>query len=365
MKQWFTIILYLFSVLSASFTKPEIQSQELSRVVVPQVKEFRRKTHIPGIALGIYYKGKPYFYNFGFADEERRSPVTRKTIFEIGSITKSFTALLLALEVQRGHMKLNDPLVRYMPFLQRFPGLFHAITLKHLATHTAGLSRTPSTAWPRRGKKKLIRPVVIRSLLRWQPRFFPGTDFLYSNWGFALLGFALENRTGKPYGKLLQEEILRPLGMTSTFLQVPLFLRNRYAQGYRRNRFPAQRWPLNGMNAGGGLRSTTADLMKFLMANLGLYGPQELIKAMQLTHRGFFRAGPYRVQALSWSRNTKEGYTIIAKNGGVTGFSSYMAFIPEKEIGLILLSNKRCSHVTPFGRSLLVSIVSQQSKKIH
>ena len=356
MKQWSIIILFLCNALSAFSVPPYTASYKLSSLIVPQIEEFMRKTHIPGIALGVYYKGRPYFFNFGFADEDLRTFVTRNTIFEIGSITKSFTATLLALAVQGGSMKLNDPLVRYIPLLQHFPGPFHAITLEQLATHTAGLSRMPRPALRQRGRKKLTRPVVIRSLLRWHPKFFPGTSISYSNWGFALLGFALENRMGMPYGKLLQKEIIQPLGMSSTFLQVPPFLANRYAQGYRRNRVPAYRWPLNGMNAGGGLRSTTSDLMKFLMANLGLHGSQPLIQAMKLAQKGFFKVKPYKVQGLSWSRTTKEGFTLIAKNGGVAGFSSYMAFIPEKQMGLVFLSNKRCSHVTPFARSLLVQI---------
>ena len=316
------------------------------KIVDEVIGKYRQRHQVPGVAVILYYEGVPYFFSFGLANLMTRAPVTLDTIFELGSITKSFTAILLALEALKGTVRLNDRAELFLPGLHGFNGPFSEVTLLQLATHTAGFPHDVSLKLPSYAQ-------AIQYLKNWSPSYPIGTHYQYSNFGFGLLGLALESASRKKYVELLSLGILGPLQMNRTFIYVPESLSVDYAQGYKKNGSPAPRWPITLIAAAGALRSTAGDMTKFLAACLNLPGtPIQLSKAIELTETIGFRINSQRTQVMSWMKTEHEGYTIFAKNGGVTGFSTFMGYIPEYKTGIVILANKNANN-TAAGQNIL------------
>lgn len=321
-----------------------------AEMVHKRVTAYMKKYKTPGLMVGLFYEGKPYYYSFGYADLATKKPINEHTIFEIGSLTKSFTATLLALEVLKGRLHLQEPLAQCITFFNQHHCPIDKITLEQLATHTSGLPRKAPVK-----KMYMTKPRVLHALLRWKSPEIPA-DYLYSNLGYNLLGYALEETSHSSYEHLLEQNILRPLGMHDTMLTVPRNLKPDYAQGYNLQGVPVPRMRYNALGAAGSLKSNIIDMMQFLKANLFALGSEELKKALALTHKGFFQVKKNVTQALSWQRITSKRLTLIDKNGGVTGFSTWMGFVEKGNYGIILLSNGRNPELTGLGRHLLHDI---------
>lgn len=299
-----------------------------------------QKNDIPGMAVALYYEGKGYLLSYGTANSNKE-PITAQTIFDLASITKVFTTTDLTLQVQAGHMRLDDKLTKYLPRIDKSNGAINQITLKQLATHTSSLMRDMP-----QGKD-------IPFLQNWAPDYPIGTHFLYSNLGFGLLGRALQNATKTPYEELIARDILRPLGMTSTMTEVPAQLMSRYAQGYSQEGAPVTHRGKYALPGSGALRSTSTDMLRFLEANLGIDVPKPLNSAMQFAQKPLFKVNDHLTMGLGWQNFTNKGKLIIDKNGGVPGFSSYIGMLPHKKIGIVILVNKGKMNATQLGRNLL------------
>lgn len=346
MKRIALIVSFLFTCTVSAFA-PQAVNRSLA--------QFRQRNDIPGLAAAVYIDGETYFFNFG--------SVTKNTLFEIASITKSFTATLLALAVVEGRMKLNDRVGMYLPFVcdTQESRPICDITLEQLATHTSSLSRQAAMK-----RAQVTQQRVLNSLKHWHPEWPMGTRFLYSNLGYEILGYALENAYDMPYGRILAEKITRPLEMDHTFLRVPPALLPAYTQGINKKGRPAPHNRTHAFIASGGLKSSTADLIKFLTANIEAHSATKLQQAMKLAQKGRFQANPRMVQALSWQNVTRDGITMIDKNGGLGGFSSWMGWVSKerspnkKDVGLIILSNRRNPKVTKFGRRLLLRLAHME-----
>lgn len=296
-----------------------------------KIQTFMSNKQVPGVAVALYYNNKLYFYNYGYADKSAQTKVTENTIFEIASITKVFTATLLAQEVLLNKMQLNDPVVKYLPAQIKKSGEpIDNVTLLDLATHTSAL---PKVAPP---SAENSTQAFLQYFNTWQPTYQVGKRFVYSNIGFGLLGYALAGATGTTYESLLQTNILDPLKMSDTSMYTAVD-NSRYAQGYNRMGNPAQRWPRYPWGAAGALRSTTKDMAKFLMANLGLNAPADLIKATQLAQKPQRPATANFQMGLGWQVFYNG---LINKNGGSNGFGSGIAFYPPKKIGVVILANR-------------------------
>lgn len=196
----------------------------------------------------------------------------------------------------------------------------------------------------------------MRYLEKWKPSHPIGTNYLYSNLGYGLIGYALAAVNGKSYSEVIQENILRPLNMSSTEIIVPSNLQPYYAQGYSTTGTAAQKYPLNAWAAGGALRSTSHDMLNFLMANLGVKGPQNIMQAMLWTQQGFVKVNDKLTMGLGWQRVNHEGFLLIDKNGGVEGFSSYIGMVPDKKIGIVLLADRGKTDITQLGRKILIML---------
>ncbi len=262
-------------------------------------------------------------------------------LYEIGSVTKVFTALALARLVVAGTVRLDEPLADLLPAGARVPG---PITLRQLATHTAGLPRLP-TGMLRDALLHPSRPdpyagcstgMLLEALARTKLK---APKFRYSNFGAGLLGLALAHRAGLTYEALIDREIGAPLGLRDTAITVdPARLR----QGHNARGKPVAAWHLADLAGAGGLRSTAADLVTFLRAQLAGTDP-----AIRLSREVEHRINPFAWVHLGWMgrrlHDKQGGHLQIWHNGGTGGFVSFVGFDPEKQVGVIVLSNTQRS----------------------
>ncbi|CZG06430.1 serine hydrolase [Legionella pneumophila serogroup 1] len=333
------------------------QPSRLDNVINQLVQPFIYAHQTPGLAIAIYYNGKDYYYNFGFADRKSKKPVTKNTIFELASITKIFISTLVALEVQKGKLNVTDYAVQYTPELSKTNGLpIDRVQIVHLATHTASFPKQMEQFGVNKGN---IQAFFAR-LKTWRPPVKIGTHYKYSNIGFGYLGYVLENASNETLPNLLKSNITKPLGMSHTFFNVPESLANYEAQGYRPKNKPAPYYTPANFLGGGALRSSAADMLVFLKANLGIQpgtASPELLSAMQYAQQPFFEASPNFVMGLGWQRVKRGRHIVITKNGANQGFSTFIGFSPAKKLGVVVLINQARGKATALGNQILNSLL--------
>ncbi|MFF8266743.1 serine hydrolase domain-containing protein [Streptomyces sp. NPDC016562] len=273
------------------------------------------------------------------------------TVFEIGSVTKPFTALALARLASAGTVALDEPLVDLLPQGTAVPSRDgRQISLQQLATHTSGLPRLP------RGMllQALLHPSkpdpyagctagsLLSGLARTRLGATPGKRFRYSNLGAGLLGLALARRAGTDYETLITREICAPLGMSDTVVTLDAARAGRFARGHGRRGRPAAPWHLADLAGAGGLRSTATDLVAFVRAQWD-GGPPGLAEAIRLSRAVEHRRSPFAWVHLGWMAHRlhpRQGAHLqIWHNGGTGGFSSFVGFDPEKRVAVIALGN--------------------------
>ncbi|UUZ58330.1 serine hydrolase domain-containing protein [Nocardioides sp. B-3] len=271
-----------------------------------------------------------------------------QSIFEIGSITKTFTSLLLADGVVRGDWSLATPVRDLLPAGTRVPSRDGVeITLEHLATHTSGL---PGAAVPVvRGSVEMLRgrdpyarlttDDLLLVLSRSQLKRTPGTPAVhYSNLGVGVLGQAMAHASGTPYADLLATRVLRPLGLadTATHARLDPVQRSRLVPGHRGRGRPAAARPLEGMPAAGALRSTADDMLRYPAAQLD---PDQspLGEAIRLTH--VLREDKLLTVGPGWMRIDKPRM-LWWHNGGTGGYRSFVGFRPDRRDAVVVLSNQ-------------------------
>ena len=267
-----------------------------------------------------------------------------RTIFQIGSVTKVFTALLLADMAERGEVRLSDPAARYLLGWRDGTG---SVTLADLATHASGLPRLPrSLLWsallhPRDPYAHYPAARFVRAARRALRAGSAGSPYLYSNFGYGLLGYLLGRAAGAAYEALVTTRICGPLGLPDTTFMVPgpsqdRMSRGRMAQGYRRGRAVPD-WHLGALASAGALYSTAADLARFLQACLtpGATPLEPTIRAT-LTPRRPIAGGEI---GLAWHHARRGDHRVIWHNGMTGGFSAMVAFDPAQALGVAALAN--------------------------
>jgi serine-type D-Ala-D-Ala carboxypeptidase/endopeptidase len=291
-----------------------------------------------GLVIGTARAGESDIQGFGRLDNGRAPDAS--TIFEIGSITKVFTAITLQTIVAGGLLKLEDRADKYLPNGLRLPEREgRAITLLDLATHSSGLQRLPDNLkisenpYAKYGSSELYE-----CLRRAKLRRKPGEDYEYSNLGFGLLGHLLELRAGKPYAAVVRERLLLPLGMTNTVVTLSADHRARLAHGHGHKGAPTGNWDFDALAGAGAFRSSAADMMRFLSANLR---PERspLADALTAAQKTHFRGKSVRI-GLGWHNlDTKDGLKVVWHNGGTGGYVSFLGFAPKEQVGVVVLSN--------------------------
>ncbi|MFD7450918.1 serine hydrolase domain-containing protein [Kitasatospora sp. NPDC059827] len=272
-------------------------------------------------------------------------PCTPDTLYELGSVTKTFTALLLAAMAARGELSLDDPLERHLPPHWCPPGLRRGgpIRLLHLATHTSGLPKLPpgllATALPTWSSNPYVAFDDLRlrvGVARTTVRHTPGTRYKYSNYGVGLLGRLLAETGRTSYAELLADRLHRPLGLHTTTCSPDAPHR---ATGHRRGR-PLQPWLIPGLPGAGDVRAGGADLLRFLRAHLSP-GEGELGRALRDVQRPRLQLARSTDRlGLVWNlRGTADGRDLYFHSGATRGFTALVGFCPQTETAVAALTN--------------------------
>lgn len=349
-------------------------------VVVRQtINELMQKNNIPGVAVELYVDGKPHAYYFGYANRDKKTPVTAKTIFELGSITKVMTSLLLAQAVDMAKVQFSDSITNSMNYL---PNEYEDITLLNLATHTSGLP----TNFPENVK---TQSQLIKYLDTFKPTYSADEQWIYSNVGIGMLGEALETVTHASFNQMYINQIMKPLKMEPIALTVPVKYKANYAQGYDKNGQPVPEMSLGVFPSAYGIKASAGDMQKFLAASIGLPGtPESIFYPMRMTQSPFVRLTD-KMQGLGWQIHTLaseniadllhapdamnlgpekvediqekpvfDGDALIDKTGMTNGFRAYIAVIPNKKTGIVILTNESIADgsIVDAGREILFKL---------
>ncbi|HEX4766394.1 MAG TPA: class C beta-lactamase [Lichenihabitans sp.] len=343
-------------------TVDEPQSR-IRRAVDEAIRPLMAKDNIPGLAVGLTVAGKPYVFDYGVASKQTRRPVSRGTLFELGSITKTFTATLASWAQAGSRLSLSDPTGRYLPNLQG--SAFGEVTLLELGTHTPGGLPLQVPDGIR------TEDQMMRYFQAWRPAYPPGTYRTYSNPGVGALGLITATSMGQDFTALMEQRLFPALGLANSFIDVPASRMGDYAQGYTKDGAPIRMAPGVFSAEAYGIKTTAADTLRFLDANLGLIALDETLqRAITDTHTGYVQAGPM-TQDLIWEQypypvalqalldgnspamalnatpvtemkppQKPQANVWINKTGSTNGFGAYVAFIPEKRLGIVILANR-------------------------
>jgi CubicO group peptidase (beta-lactamase class C family) len=299
-----------------------------------------------GIVVGLVTRGGTQYYSYGKPSLSGGGTLDENTIFEIGSITKVFTSILLADMVERGEVGLDDPIERYLPEGVAAPRRNgRSITLLDLATHTSGLPRLPDNMDPADPSNPYADYSVEQMyafLSGHELQREPGAEYEYSNFGAGLLGHLLARRTGRTYEQLVTSRISDELGMPDTRITLTADMRARLARGHSGETEVAN-WDVPTLAGAGALRSSARDMLTFLAANMGLR-ESRLYSSMNSTHQPRRPAGSANMQVgLGWHVLSTGERQIVWHNGGTGGYRSFIGFVPGEDVGVVVLTNSSTS----------------------
>jgi len=296
-----------------------------------------------GIVVGLIDAHGRRFISEGSFDQVDDRPVGHDTLFEMGSITKVFTATLLTQAVERGEVKLSDPVAKYLPASVHVPERGgRQITLQDLAQHVSGLPRMPTNFAPKDADNPYTDYTDNQLFAFLNSYTLPrdiGSKWEYSNLGVGLLGEALARREGMSYEALLKTHILDPLCMTSSGITLTPEEKKRFAIGHDAYMRRTAHWDLAALAGAGALRSDADDMLTFLAANIGLT-KTPLKSAMDATLAVKRIPNlPDNEQALGWDVRKSPYGDIVWHNGGTGGFRTIIAFNPKEKVGVVVLTN--------------------------
>jgi CubicO group peptidase (beta-lactamase class C family) len=279
--------------------KTMVDSHDLKQRIEKLGAEYLAKRPNAAVVVGVYQRGTNSVTGFGRVSAANRATPDGETIFEIGSITKVFTAVALAQLVNEGQVKLEDPISRFLPEGATAPQKDgREICLVHLATHSSGLPRLPDDLLS--SAKDELNPYVdyqpanlYQSLSSLELKSAPGQKMFYSNFGYGVLGHLLELKTGKPYETLVREIVCAPLAMSNTVIELSAEQQDRLSPGHDPKGNVVPNWDFAALAPAGAFRSTANDLLKFVEANLR-NEPTAISRALTLAQERHYKemAGP-------------------------------------------------------------------------
>jgi beta-lactamase class C len=358
----------LFSALLATsaITARPTMDTEVDHIISHGITSMIAPNGAGGVAVAAQIGGRSLFFNYGFADQADKRPVTSDSLFNVGSVRKVFEATLVAQGVLRGEIRLDDPVARYVTELHG--DYVRHVTVRQLVSHTSGLLLpTDHPPWP---TETYSLAGFFDALNAWTPSGgeAPGKQRIYTHAGYILLQLVLERRYGKPIAELLDRGVIAPLGMTSTVVPergaddraiMSAALLQRAVQGYGRDGepigLPGNQQSYFDFPGTGQMFLTAHDLARLLAACLGekQIDPQ-LRQALLATQREEFRLGPQYGQAMAWEIESPFGVTIVDKPGGLDNASAYVGLVPDRKIGLVILVNRGDVHPFEIARSTIL-----------
>ena len=368
----------LFSALLATsaITARHTMDADVDHIISHGIAPMAAPNGAGGVAVVAQIGGRNLFFNYGFADQAEKRPITSDSLFNVGSVRKIFEATLVAQAVLRGELKLDEPVAKYVTELHG--DYIRHITIGQLVSHTSGLLLpTDHPPWP---QEHFSFAGFYDALNAWTPSGDeqPGKQRIYTHAGYVLLQLVLERRYGTPISTLIDRGVIAPLGMTSTVvpergpddraIMSPEFMR-RAVQGYSLHGeaigLPGNQQSYFDFPGTGQMFSSARDLAILLAACLGepptLPSPASgagsargLREALQLTQREEFRVSPQYGQAMAWEIESPFGVTIVDKPGGLDNASAYIGLVPERKIGLVILANRGDVHPFETARSTIL-----------
>lgn len=331
----------------------------VNQIIAPLMKE----QAIPGMAVAVIYQGRPHYFTYGKADLASDQPVNQHTLFELGSVSKTFTGVLGGDAIARGDIALSDPATKYWPELtgKQWKG----ISLLHLATYTAG-------GLPLQVPDEVTdQAALLQFYQHWQPQWAPGAKRLYANASIGLFGALAVKPSGMDFEEAMTTRVFQPLKLNHTWINVPATEDKHYAWGYRDGK-PVHVSPGLLDAEAYGVKTTIEDMASWVQANINPAQVKDttLQQGIVLAQSRYWRIGEM-YQGLGWemlnwpvaAKTIVDGSdnqialapstamamtpptprvqaSWVHKTGSTGGFGSYVAFIPEKNIGIVMLANK-------------------------
>jgi D-alanyl-D-alanine-carboxypeptidase/D-alanyl-D-alanine-endopeptidase len=322
---------------------PVSSDAEIRKILVERIDTQRQSV---GLVVGVIEPSGRRIVAYGSLAKGDSRPLDGDTIFEIGSITKVFTSLLLADAIERHEVALTDPIAKYLPSQVKVPERGgRSISLHDLSTHTSGLPRLPTNMNPKDPSNPYADYSVdqlYQFLSSVQLTRDIGAQYEYSNLGGGLLGHVLARRAGMEYEALVRSRITGPLAMTSTSITLSPEMKARFALGHGQTLQPASNWDLPTLAGAGALRSSANDLLTFLAAALGYtkspLGPAMAAMVGMPTIRRPTGLPGLEI-GLGWHISTVHGKEIIWHNGGTGGYRTFIGYDPKARTGVVVLSN--------------------------
>nr|WP_063859826.1 CMY-1/MOX family class C beta-lactamase CMY-19 [Klebsiella pneumoniae]BAE48233.1 class C beta-lactamase [Klebsiella pneumoniae] len=331
----------------------------LRPVVDASIQPLLKEHRIPGMAVAVLKDGKAHYFNYGVANRESGASVSEQTLFDIGSVSKTLTATLGAYAVVKGAMQLDDKASRHAPWLKG--SVFDSITMGELATYSAG-------GLPLQFPEEVDSSEKMRAYYRqWAPVYSPGSHRQYSNPSIGLFGHLAASSLKQPFAQLMEQTLLPGLGMHHTYVNVPKQAMASYAYGYSKEDKPIRVNPGMLADEAYGIKTSSADLLAFVKANIGGVDDKALQQAISLTHKGHYSVGgmtqglgwesyayPVTEQTLLAGNSAKVSLeanptaapresgsqVLFNKTGSTNGFGAYVAFVPARGIGIVMLANR-------------------------
>ena len=313
--------------------------------------QYLKNHSAPGLSMGVLQGTKAWFYNYGYARHSTQQHPTAHTQYEIGSITKTFTSLLLADAVVNKKAKLTDPITMYLPDSVRGNKNLKDITLEHLANHTSGLPRLPINLAvppfnPADPYANFAEPQLMQYLKTAQLSSTPGSTYSYSNLAMGLLGVILERIYGLPYEALLKEKIFTPFKMAESY-STSVLDSTQAAQPTAEDGSPTSYWNFKALAGAGAIKSTTTDLLRYaLQYTLKPRTKGQPDARLLLTEKPTHTTATQQI-ALGWHLSLPHSTPFIMEHsGGTGGFSSYLGICPQQQVAIAVLVNST-GHTAP------------------
>jgi len=340
-----------------------VAQDQIETVVNAAVQPVMQAQAIQGMAVAVTVNGQAHYFNYGVASKETGNPVTQDTLFEIGSVSKTFTATLAAYAQATGKLSLSDKASQVLPALRGTA--FDHISVLQLGTYSAGGLPLQFPAEFDSADK------MLGYYQQWKPLYAPGSHRLYSNPSLGLFGYLAAQSMGQPFDELMEKTLLPKLGLQHTYVHVPQDQMALYAQGYNKDGKPVRVTPGALDSEAYGVKTSAADLLRYVGANMK---PASLEKPLQqaiaLTHSGYYTVGDM-TQGLGWEMyrypitldrlldgnstpmameahkaqwlnppQAQPQNVLVNKTGSTGGFGAYVAYVPSKDIGIVMLANK-------------------------
>lgn len=335
----------------------------VEKTVDSTIHTLMQQQAIPGMAVALSVDGKQRFFYYGVASKQTAQAVSANTLFEIGSLSKTFTATLAGFAQAKGALSLSDSASQHWPALKGTS--FDGITLLHLGTYSAG-------GLPLQFPDQVKNDADLLGYYRhWKAAYAPGAQRLYSNPSLGLFGYLAAKSLNTPFVEVMEKQLLPQLGLRHTYVQVPAAQMSHYAQGYNKDDQPVRVGPGPLDAEAYGLKTTSADLLHFVEVNIQPQGLSEpLQQAIGATQTGYYRVGEM-TQGLGWEQyrypvsleqlqsgnstpmalephpvtwlkpaQAPQENTLLNKTGSTNGFGAYAVFVPSKRIAIVLLANK-------------------------